>query len=246
LNGALVETTQPFSLQPKPNPRQLMTAANGFVVSTVQAFRLPMYQFSIGRTGYAVKRLIINLTVAAATFSLGAATSLLLNPNHQISVSGPPVTPPSASVPKKSATLSNYSTSPPDLVCDYDPGQFNPRGDYYILGPKPKHFREFDCLELAVDERASGVGLLQTYWHGTYGGPYIVSGSITKRRLAIVAVPISEEDFEYRFEGNFLREGVLSNAPQNETVLQGYLTKLKRGVKIAECEVRFRVEYLGC
>ena len=193
-----------------------------------------------------MKRLIINLTMAAATFSVSAATHLLPAPNHQLSASGPPATPP-ASVSNQIATLSNYSTSPPELGCDYDPKEFNPRGDYFILGPKPKHFREFDCLELAIDrERAAGVADVQTYWRGVYGGPYLVSGSVTKRRLALVAVPISEEDFEYRFEGTFLRDGVLSNARKNEAVLKGYLTKLKRGVKIAECEVRFRIEYLGC
>ena len=224
-----------------------MTAANRLVVTTVQEPRASEVSVKCREDGVLLKRLIINLTMAAATFAMSAATRTLLAPHDQISASGSAVTPPPASVPKQVAVLANYSTSPPDLACDYDPKEFNPRGGYYILGPKPKHFREFDCLELVVDhERAAGIAQVQTYWRGIYGGPYIVSGSVTKRRLALVAVPISEEDFEYRFEGTFLRDGVLSNARRNEAVLKGYLTKLKRGVKIAECEVRFRVEYLGC
>jgi len=206
-----------------------------------------MYQFTVGRIGYFVQRFIINHIMATATFTVGAATSLLLAPNHQISASGPPVSPPSASVPKQLAALSNYSTSPPDLVCDYDPKEFNPRGVYYIIRPNRTHFREFKSLALSLDhERAVGTADVQTYWRGVYGGPYLVFGSITKQRLAFVAVPISEEDFEYRFDGDFLRDGVLSDAPRNAAVLKGHLTKLKRGVKIAECEVSFRVEYLGC
>lgn len=135
----------------------------------------------------------------------------------------------------------------PDLICDYDPKEFNPRGDYYILGRKPKEFREFDSVELAVDHsRAAGVAVIQTYSNQMYNGHYIVSGSVTKERLTFHAVPFAEEDFEYRFDGNFLRRGVLSDASRNLAVLEGKLSKSKKGVTIAECEVKFRVEYLGC
>jgi hypothetical protein len=53
-------------------------------------------------------------------------------------------------------------------------------------------------------------------------------------------------DFDYGFDGKFLKTGVLSDAGRNEPVLKGKLIKSKQGVKIAECEVRFRIEYLGC
>jgi hypothetical protein len=58
-------------------------------------------------------------------------------------------------------------------------GRFNPRGDYYILGRKPKEFREFDCLELAVDEindRASRVVMIQTLTNQMYNAQYATKG----------------------------------------------------------------------
>ncbi len=75
---------------------------------------------------------------------------------------------------------------------------------------------------------------------------YAISGLLTKERLTFVATPVSEEDFEYSFDGYFLRAGVLWNAGKNRAVLRGKLSKSRRGVKTAESEIRFRVEYLGC
>jgi len=187
-----------------------------------------------------MKRFVIHLVVAIITFSAGAAGRLLTRhtPHREtLSTLKPGASPgPLSGIPL-----------PDELVCDYDVTKFNPRGDYFILGRKPKHFREFDSLELAVGQaRAYGVAVLQTYSDGTYYSYYAVSGSITRNRLTIVAIPFSDGNFEYSFEGNFLRDGIVSDAGRNEAVLKGKLTKSKHGVRIAECEVRFRVEYLGC
>ena len=43
-----------------------------------------------------------------------------------------------------------------------------------------------------------------------------------------------------------MRRGVLSDAGKNRAGLTGKLSKSEKDVKIAECEVKFRVEYLGC
>lgn len=194
-----------------------------------------------------MKRLIINLIVGAITFSVGTAIEFLLPVRHP-TVPRPVIKRPAVNAAESPAQLSS-TRSKPDLICDYDPEEFNPRGDYYILGRKPKQFREFDCLELAVDQtRAFGDVMIQTYSNQTYNAHYAVSGSVTKQRLTLVAIPFSfsEEDFEYRFDGEFLRAGVLSSAARNQAVLTGHLTKSKGGVKIAECDVKFRIEYLGC
>jgi len=135
----------------------------------------------------------------------------------------------------------------PDLIFDYNPKEFNPRGDYFIVGRRPKGFREFDCLELAVDhEKASGVIFIQSYENQTYSAHYAVSGLVTNKRLTFVVTPVSEDALEYRFDGYFLRGGVLSDAGKNRAVLKGRLSKSKGGVRIAEDEVKFRIEYLGC
>jgi hypothetical protein len=193
-----------------------------------------------------MKRLIIYLAVAVATFSIGAATRLRLNLNH-IFASRPSVASSPVPGPSEVAAQSVESKSLLELTCDYDPKEFNPRGVYYILGRKPKHFREFDCFELAVDhETARGVAVLETYSNRTGNSHYILSGSLTRQHLNIVAFATSDQNFDYRFDGHFLRSGVLSDAGRNEAVLRGTLVKSKQGVKIAECEVMFRIEYLGC
>ena len=139
--------------------------------------------------------------------------------------------------------------SAPQVVFDYDPRQFNPRGDYFILGRKPKEFREFDCLELAIDDNGGevlGQVMIQTYAEQTYSAIYAVSGLVNEKGISIVAQPVFEEDVGYRFEGEFLQQGVLWRAGKSRAVLKGRLSKIKRGEKIAEALVRFRIEYLGC
>ena len=197
-----------------------------------------------------MKRLIINLITGVVTLSIGVTVELILTADHRISYAP-------ATQEIKPAPL-NVSESPaqhsitlpaPDLVFDYDPEEFNPRGDYYILGRKPKEFREFDCLELAVYEmngRASGVVKVQTYSDQMYSARYATSGVVNEKRLTFAVTPFSEEDFEYSFDGQFLRGGTLSDAGKHRAVLKGKLSRSKGGVKIAECEVEFWVEYLGC
>jgi hypothetical protein len=136
-----------------------------------------------------------------------------------------------------------------ELTFDYHPKEFDPRGDYYIVGRKPKDFREFDSFELAVSDyygMASGAGRLQIYSEQMYNGNYSVTGLVTKKRLTFTANPSSDEDYVYSFDGRFLKEGVLADPYRARVVLEGKLIKSKGCVKIAECNVKFRVEYLGC
>jgi hypothetical protein len=87
--------------------------------------------------------------------------------------------------------------------------------------------------------------LVQTYSNHAYSGQYFI-GFVTKKTLTLIGIAATEGDFEYSFERYFLRGGVVSDAGRNEPVIKGKLIKSKRGLKIAECEVHFRVEYLGC
>jgi hypothetical protein len=196
-----------------------------------------------------MKRLIIHLLIGVITFSIGVTARLIFNVNRY-AINAPKSE--AISVPQdanESPAQISITLPTPEIIFDYDPKEFNPRGDYFILGRKPKEFREFDCLELAVDDfygRASGNVMIQTYANQMYNAHYKVSGSVTKERLTFVAMPVFEEDFEYRFDGYFLRSGVLSGAGKYQTVLKGRLSKSRGGVKLAETEVGFRIEYLGC
>jgi hypothetical protein len=144
----------------------------------------------------------------------------------------------------------NKDQSPEPVDFDYDTKELNPRGDYFMLGRKPKEFREFDCLELAVDEdsngKVSGQVMISTYAEQTYDAIYATSGLVDKQRLSVVFKPRFEQDVGYRFEGEFQRQGVLWRAARSQAVLKGRLSKIKEGKTIAEALVKFRIEYLGC
>jgi len=194
-----------------------------------------------------LKRLIIHVVIGLVTFFAGLAVSQL-TANRQVTF-----TPKVREVEPASIKVSEppeqfgITLPAPNLIFDYNPEEFNPRGDYFIVGRRPKGLREFDCLELAVDhERASGVIMIQSYENQTYNAHYAVSGLVTNKRLTFVATPVSEDGLEYSFDGYFLRGGVLSDAGKKSAVLKGRLSKSKGGVKIAEDEVKFRIEYLGC
>ncbi len=205
-----------------------------------------------------MKRLIIHLVMALVTFFTGVTVTLVLTESHLSAPDTNPqkVKPLTQNVPE-AAAVGNSASPVPEFILDYDPEAFDPRGTYFILGRKPKDFREFDCFELVVEERdgrASGDATLYTKYFGknkdyhitTGNGDYTITGLLTKKRLAFVALPKSEEDFEFRFDGHFLRGGMVSDAGRNKAILKGRLTKLKDGVKVAEMDVKFRVEYLGC
>ncbi len=205
-----------------------------------------------------MKRLVIHLVIALATFFIGVTVTLVLTESRLSALHTSPqeVKPLTQKVPEEAAVI-NSASPVPEFILDYDPEEFNPRGTYFILGRKHKDLREFDCFELVVEGRdgiASGDATVYTKYFGknkdyhitTGNGDYALSGSLTKRRLAFVATPKSAEDFEFRFSGHFMRGGRVSEAGRNEAVVKGSLTKLKDGVKVAEREIKFRVEYLGC
>lgn len=205
-----------------------------------------------------MKHFIIHLAVALATFFIGVTATLIPTVSRPAAPDTTPqeVRPLNRNVPESYAAV-NPAPPPTEFILDYDPETFNPRGTYYLLGRKHKDLREFECLEVVVegrDGKASGDATFYTNYFGkneeyhiiTGNGDYALSGSLTEKRLAFVATPISQEDFEFRFDGHFLRGGRVSDARRNEAVVKGRLTKLKDGVKVAEREVKFRVEYLGC
>ena len=198
-----------------------------------------------------MRRFIFHLLVAISTFSVGfmaerAATLYRPPPPAHAGQKVEHFTP---QAPGPPAPLSPAEPAAAELVFDYNPKEFDPRGSYYIVGRKPKDFREFDGFELAVSDYygvAAGGGGLQTYSDETYNGGYSVTGLVTTKRLTFVATPASDNDYVYSFDGRFLREGMLADPYRSRVVLQGKLVKSKGCVKIAECEVKFRVEYLGC
>ena len=190
-----------------------------------------------------LKRTFCRLLVAIATFLIGTTSHWVLV-SHKGEVSGfnCPIPP-----QERNELPRRPQQTEPAVVFDYDPTEFNPRGGYFILGRKPKAFREFDGLAIAVDEgEILGRVMIFTLINGESVEIDRITGAVTKQRISLVASPRSEEDFGYRFEGEFLRQGTLWRAGKSQAVLKGRLSKVKGGVTIAEAEVKFRIEYLGC
>ena len=195
-----------------------------------------------------MNRLVTRLLVSAITFSLGITSAAIFKrlyapqvQTHEVESALLKEAPP----PVKA----HISTPDPNIVWDYDVDRFNPRGVYYSLGPRPKAFPEFDCLELAVypsDGKAVGQVMIQIVVNRTYEAQFPVSGLVTEHGLSFATTAPSDNQYDYTFDGYFLRTGVLSNARKNDAVLEGRITKSKNGVRVAEATIRFRVEYLGC
>jgi hypothetical protein len=196
-----------------------------------------------------LKRTLHRFLVAVATFLIGTTTHWFYD-RHEEAALLPQTEWVRVDYQNRNESPEQPPPSKPKVVFDYDPTEFNPRGDYFIIGRKPKGFREFDCLELAVDEgydgKASGRVLFSTYDGAQYGGTDDVSGLVTKQRMSLVAKPVYEEEVGYRFEGEFLRKGDLWRAGRSRAVLKGRLSKIQGGKTIAEAVVKFRIEYLGC
>src|SRR5262245_57784692 len=95
-----------------------------------------------------MKRLITHLIASAITFAFGISTDTLFKRQSIRHVQKIQVLEPIPDVEAPLPVKANISTPKSLVVWDYDTDRFNPRGGYYILGPKPKGFREFDGLEL--------------------------------------------------------------------------------------------------
>jgi hypothetical protein len=193
-----------------------------------------------------MKRTLCRVLVAIATFLIGTTSHRVFD-RHEVTSPVPQTEWVRVTFQDRDELPLRPQLAEPDVVFDYDPTEFNPRGDYFILGRKPKEFREFDCLEIAVDEdKISGRLLITTNVASEYDVNYTISGVVTKQRISLVAKPWSDEEVGYRFEGEFLREGELWRAGKSQAVLKGRLSKIKGDETIAEAVVKFRIEYLGC
>jgi len=196
-----------------------------------------------------MKRIALQLLVGMLTFSSGIAIQRILFKQKPTETT-PQVervetvkyieVPVPASIPSPT----------PNLILDYHRAKFDPYGYYTIIGKKPKGFHDFDSLSLEVYVDDEGVGSGGIYVttaveHENYDGRTAVFGLVTQQRLFFVTAPF-ESGFEYRFDGQFLRGSVVVDAGPRKAVLRGTLTKTKKGKKIAECVVEFRVEHLGC
>lgn len=212
-----------------------------------------------------MKRVILRVVAMLLTFALGVTFSWLIlreevndtPPPCKVEVVSPEalvqriesiasITPiaPVATVPAPAATPK------PHFILDYDPEMFNPYGMYELMDPKPKEFAKVEGINLGVfgsgisDEAYIAVTTRNEYEN--YFDAPATFALVTERRVIFATSDAPGSGVEYRFEGEFLRTDFNAVAGTNKAVLRGVLTRMQNGKTIAEREVTFRFEHLGC
>lgn len=196
-----------------------------------------------------MKLLIMRLGVAILAFSFGLAIDRILfspipaeiPPVHNSEVCGPsPVELPRIFHPPPPPS--------PHAIYDFDSKEFDPAGDYYLVGKTPEGFDQLNGLYLTwtYDNMAAAATIHATV-HETYDKYTADFSWVTRRRVLLVTKPKSVDAFAYRFDGEFLHYDLGSFANTTKPVLRGTLTRLKGEKKIAEAIVSFRLEqHAGC
>ena len=137
----------------------------------------------------------------------------------------------------------------PNLILDYDSVSLSVYGAFYPMGPKPKAFADFDSLEVMLSPELveyPGTISVFTIEGGSSYQADATFGLVTERRLFFATSKSQKGDFEYRFDGEFLRTDFDAVAGKNKAVLRGTLTRMMNGRTITQHEFTFRMEYRGC
>jgi len=198
-----------------------------------------------------VKQVILRSFVALLTFSVGVGFDqyLISKPKHLKNV------PPNISYEPMGRVSAVVAAVPmplsppkPTLIFDYDPEKFWPVAHYAFTGKRPKglsrddsffikiwHFdnSDKDFVWFSIDDERGNTDLWASF------------ALVTERRLFFVTQS-SDLRFVYRFDGEFLRHGVIFDSAEGEVVLKGTLTKSKDDRTVAEWPIRFKVIHQGC
>ena len=201
-----------------------------------------------------VKHLILRLLLALLTFSTGVGLDRLTSTRKSVEKAATNLSYSRNSVAPASHFLfhgeSPSSVSPlkPRLIFDYDPEKFWPVGDYAFTGKRPKGLSWDDSFFITIwqvdnsDDDYVRFSIFDDRGNTDLSASFAL---VTERRLFFVTQP-SPEGFLYRFDGEFLRRGVIFDSAEGEVVLKGTLTKSKGDRTVAEWPVRFAVVHDGC
>ena len=119
--------------------------------------------------------------------------------------------------------------------------RFDPDGAFWIVGEPPNEFSEFGSINL--NAKRSRQLPLQGFELRT--GKRIPFKTVTVKRDNFTFTTVTVGGISYAFSGKFLKDGVYSAGDlDDETpVLEGTLTKFRRGQKVAEAKLKF--SYFG-
>jgi len=127
------------------------------------------------------------------------------------------------------------------LVAQTKTARFDPDGSFWILGQPPNEFSEFGGINLNAkrSRQLPGQGFQLT------SGKSIRFKTLSVKRDNFTFTTVTVGGISYAFSGKFLKGGIYSAGDlDDETpVLEGTLTKLRGGKKIAEAKLKF--SYFG-
>jgi len=202
-----------------------------------------------------MKRVIPGVAALLVTFALGIGVDRLTWARSEVStpiVEAAPIVQPVADI-ERVVTPSPIlpDTHENRIILDYDEETFYPNGTYHILGSTPKEFTEFfsfetDYSEYSNDHPVGYISVSTKSGGGTFHSHSAVFGLITERRVFFITSPDPRTDFEYLFDGQFIRSDFSAVANKDKAVVRGTLTKMKHGNKIAERVLSFRMVQHGC
>jgi len=193
--------------------------------------------------------LIIRLLVAVLTFSAGWGLDRLLTSRPtQLERATQHVSYEPIAAEAVIARPIPVSPPKPTLIFDYDIKKFWPVANYAFTGKRPKGLSWDDSFFINIwhwDETSHEYVWFSVFDERGNTDLWASFALVTERRLFFVTQP-TDEGFVYRFDGEFLRRGLIFDSAEGEVVLKGTVTKSKDDRTVAEWPVRFAVVHNGC
>jgi len=193
--------------------------------------------------------LIIRLLVAVLTFSAGLGLDRLLTSRpKQLERATPNVAQKPIAAEAVIAVPMSIIPPKPTLIFDYNPEKFWPVANYAFTGKRPKGLAWDDSFFIKIwhwDESLHNYVWFSVFDERGNTDLWASFALVTERRLFFVTQP-TDEGFVYRFDGEFLRGGVIFDSAEGEQVLKGTLTKSKNNRTLVEWPVKFKVVHEGC
>lgn len=203
-----------------------------------------------------MKPLALRLVIVLLTFSLGVGLDRLITSQHEVDntpqittlapisfVALDPLPPP---LPTPAVT----SEPSPILIFDYDARRLNPDAVYTFLNGNPKGFGKHDYIYIeisrkieAIENTTDHVGFGISRDDGFEALP--ASFALVTNNRVFLATGKTSDGFEYRFDGQFLRNGEIAVA-LGKNVLKGKLTKTKNGRTVKEWTVKLGIAEDAC
>ena len=138
----------------------------------------------------------------------------------------------------KTFTFALFLFAIPSAVCGQKGRErFDPNGSFWIIGTAPSGFSDFSAINL----NARRVRWLPSPGLQLNNGRTFRFQQLTVKREKFTFITTQVRGVSYSFSGRFLKGGVFAETVLDDQspVLEGNLTKLVQGKKVAEAKLRF-------